>query len=251
MKEVMVRDVCIGHGTPKLCVPIVGRTGEEVLEQAAKVAALPLDLIEWRADWLQPEEDAMAVLSALRVAVGTRPLLVTFRTAAEGGERQPTFAEYLTFCRDAAASGCADLLDVELFCREDGAEQVLEAVHRTGVPVVMSSHDFHATPRRKEMFARLQRMQEMGAEIAKLAVMPQSHKDVLRLMDVTLQAKKELECPIITMAMGPLGVVSRMAGEFFGSALTFGAGEQASAPGQMPATALRQVLDAMHASMEG
>lgn len=251
MKTVMVRDVCIGRGTPKLCVPIVGRTGEEVLEQAAKVTALPVDVVEWRADWLQPEEDAMAVLSALRVAVGARPLLVTFRTAAEGGERQPTFEEYLTFCRDAAASGCADLLDVELLCQEEGAGQVMEAVHRTGVPVVMSSHDFHTTPRRKEMFARLQRMQEMGADIAKLAVMPHNHKDVLRLMDVTLQAKKELECPIVTMAMGSLGVVSRTAGEFFGSDLTFGAGEQASAPGQMPAAVLRGILDAMHAGMEG
>lgn len=249
MREVTVRDICIGRGAPKLCVPIVGRTGEEVLEQAAKLITLPLDVVEWRADWLNENEDAMAVLSALRVAVGNHPLLVTFRTAAEGGQRQPTPQEYLAFCSDAAASGCADLVDVELFCQDDMAEQVLEAVHRTGVPVVMSSHDFEKTPGRKEMFARLQRMEEMGADIAKLAVMPQKRKDVLRLLDVTLKAQEELECPIITMAMGPLGVVSRVTGECFGSALTFGAGEQSSAPGQMPATQLRDILDAIHDSM--
>lgn len=249
MKEIVVRDVCIGRGTPKLCVPIVGRTGEEVLEQAAKLITLPLDVVEWRADWLDQNEDAMAVLSALRVAVGNRPLLVTFRTAAEGGQRQPTAQEYLTFCSDAAASGCADLVDVELFCQDHMAEQVLEAVHRTGVPVVMSSHDFEATPERKEMFSRLQRMEELGADLAKLAVMPKDRQDVLQLLDVTLKAWKELECPVITMAMGPLGVVSRVVGECFGSALTFGAGEQSSAPGQMPAPQLRIVLDAIHDSM--
>ena len=52
--------------------------------------------------------------------------------------------------------------------------------------------------------------------------------------------------PVITMAMGALGLISRLAGETFGSALTFGAGEKASAPGQIPAKQLKDVSDIIH-----
>ena len=39
--------------------------------------------------------------------------------------------------------------------------------------------------------------------------------------------------PVVTMSMGALGVVSRMAGEIFGSCITFGAVGEISAPGQI------------------
>ena len=43
--------------------------------------------------------------------------------------------------------------------------------------------------------------------------------------------------------MGGMGVVSRLAGESYGSAATFGAAAQASAPGQVGIADLAKVLD--------
>ena len=40
------------------------------------------------------------------------------------------------------------------------------------------------------------------------------------------------------MSMGKLGVISRICGEVFGSAVTFGTAGKASAPGQLPANQL-------------
>ncbi len=49
--------------------------------------------------------------------------------------------------------------------------------------------------------------------------------------------------PVITMSMGPIGQLSRVAGSVTGSAVTFGAGAEASAPGQLGAAELKQILD--------
>ena len=83
----------------------------------------------------------------------------------------------------------------------------------------------------------------MGADIAKVAVMPKNYKDVLVLLNATLKARTEhLEIPIITMSMGPEGGVTRLAGGLFGSDLTFAIGKEASAPGQIPIGELRQAM---------
>ena len=87
-------------------------------------------------------------------------------------------------------------------------------------------------------------MQEMEADIVKMAVMPREERDVLTLLDATL-TMKELHAvtPVVTMAMGELGLVSRLTGKIFGSAITFGSVGMASAPGQIPTERLKAALE--------
>lgn len=75
-------------------------------------------------------------------------------------------------------------------------------------------------------------MQDMNADIPKIAVMPQNRKDVLTLLAATEEmATNYADRPIITMSMAGTGVISRLCGEVFGSSMTFGAAKKASAPG--------------------
>ncbi len=90
-------------------------------------------------------------------------------------------------------------------------------------------------------------MQELGADIAKIAVMPESTQDVEVLMDATATFTKYASVPAIAMSMGELGLASRTTGERFGSAVTFGTAGKASAPGQLPATELKEILETVHA----
>jgi 3-dehydroquinate dehydratase-1 len=93
-------------------------------------------------------------------------------------------------------------------------------------------------------------MQDLGADIPKIAVMPQNKKDVLTLLAATEEMASEYaDRPIITMSMAGTGVISRLAGEVFGSALTFGAAAKASAPGQMGVEDLKQVLTLLHGAL--
>lgn len=78
--------------------------------------------------------------------------------------------------------------------------------------------------------------------------MPQSVDDVLTLLTATNQARQTLSQPVITMSMGDLGKVSRLAGEVFGSCLSFATVGAGSAPGQMALTQLRPMLQALKLS---
>ena len=91
----------------------------------------------------------------------------------------------------------------------------------------------------EELIRRLTRMQEMGADVAKIAVMPQSREDVMTLMEATMEADHSLDIPVVTMSMGRLGVLSRLAGTLTGSAMTFASVGEASAPGQIPIEQMR------------
>ena len=148
-----------------------------------------------------------------------------------------------------AESGYVDLIDVEIFAGEELVRENIANIHAAGVAVVGSNHEFEKTPDKADLLYRLRKMQDMGADIPKIAVMPQSKADVITLMDVTQEMyTKYADRPIITMSMGPAGVISRLSGEAFGSAMTFGAVGQVSAPGQIPVERLRNALQILHTS---
>ena len=175
------------------------------------------------------------------------PCGTSFRTKAEGGEQALSHPEYLAFLRLILDTDCADLLDIEFFTAGADLPALVEQAHSAGVAVVCSSHDFAKTPPRAELVSRMVQMQQAGADLPKLAVMPRCRTDVLELLTATAEmADLHPETPVITMSMGALGAVSRLAGEVFGSAMTFANPGQASAPGQVPLDIVNEVLDALH-----
>lgn len=253
MNTVRVRNVEIGAGVPKICVPIVGVTKDDIIAEAKTFDSIPVDVVEWRVDWFEGVFDfdrVLDVLRGLREALGETPLLFTFRTSKEGGEKAIEPEAYAQLNIKAAQSGYVDLVDVEAFTGDEIVKTVIAAAHAAGVKVVASNHDFFKTPDQAEIVSRLRKMQDLGADIPKIAVMPQNKKDVLTLLSATEEmASQYADRPIITMSMSGTGVISRLCGEVFGSALTFGAAKKASAPGQMGVHDLSTVLTLLHGAL--
>ncbi|MCB5755540.1 type I 3-dehydroquinate dehydratase [Mediterraneibacter faecis] len=253
MNTVKVRNIEIGAGIPKICVPIVGVTREEILAAAENIKSTKADVVEWRVDWYEDIFDftkTEATMQALREVLGEMPILFTFRTSKEGGEKAIETEAYVELNQNAAKTGLVDLVDVEAFTGDDVVKAVVEIAHENGVKVIASNHDFHKTPAKEEIVSRLRKMQELGADIPKIAVMPQNKKDVLTLLAATEEMVSEYaDRPIITMSMSGTGVISRLCGEVFGSALTFGAVGKVSAPGQMGIEDLTTVLGLLHKSL--
>jgi len=240
------RQLALGTGRPKIAVPITGRTTAEILAAVAPIKASQPDLVEWRVDFYEDGTDAEKLQQTgqqLRAALGDLALLTTFRTHGEGGELALTEAAYFELCHAILAGGFTDALDVERYHDEASVKQVVAQAHQQNVVVIMSNHDFAKTPAQAELVQRLTSMVAWGADIAKIAVMPQSPADVLTLLVATNEARETLDQPIITMSMGDLGKVSRLAGEVFGSCLSFATVGAASAPGQIAVDRLRPVLD--------
>ena len=253
MNTVKVRNIEIGAGIPKICVPIVGVTKEEIIEEAKTFDTIPVDVVEWRVDWFEGVFDfdkVFDVLKDLREVLGDIPLLMTFRTSKEGGEKAIDDRAYADLNLKAARTGYVDLIDVEAFTGDEIVKEIIDGAHKAGVKVVASNHDFHKTPKKEDIISRLCKMQDLGADIPKIAVMPQSKKDVLTLLAATEEmVSTYADRPIITMSMSATGVISRLCGEVFGSALTFGAAKKASAPGQMGVNDLSCVLSLLHKAL--
>ncbi|AGF59033.1 MULTISPECIES: type I 3-dehydroquinate dehydratase [Clostridium] len=253
-KTVKVRNVVLGEGTPKICVPIVGRTKEELIEEVEALKDISLDVVEWRVDYYENVEDIERVkelLVSLRKLLSNTPILFTFRSKKEGGEKEVSTNYYAKLNKEIAATRLVDLIDVELFTGDEIVKDIVAYAHDSEVKVVMSNHDFFKTPVQEEIVLRLRKMQELGADLPKIAVMPQNKNDVLVLLSATNEmVENYAEGPIITMSMAGTGVISRLAGEVFGSALTFGAAKKASAPGQIGVADLRTVLNILHNSIK-
>ncbi|WP_121609490.1 type I 3-dehydroquinate dehydratase [Mesobacillus foraminis] len=251
MKQtITIKGVNIGEGAPKICVPLVGRTLMEIVAEAGALRNIDGDIVEWRADFFDQVEDTEKVeeaLTKIRALLPETPLIFTFRSAKEGGEKELGQEGYVKLNKKVAESGLVDIIDVELFNREEDVKGLVDAAHSNKVYVIISNHDFEKTPPKEEIIARLCRAQELGADFPKIAVMPNSANDVLTLLEATLSMNDQYsDRPIITMSMAGKGLISRLAGELFGSAVTFGAAKKASAPGQVAVDELRNVLSLLH-----
>ena len=253
MKTVKVKNIVIGEGMPKICVPIVGVTKTDIIEEAKTFTYIPVDVVEWRVDWFEGVFDinqVIDVLKDLRTALKDTPILFTFRTSNEGGEKAIDPETYVKLNKAVCNTGLVDLVDIEVFTGDDYVKEVVAHAHKYNVAVVASNHDFDKTPEKDDIVSRLRKMQDLGADIPKIAVMPNSKKDVLTLLEATIEMSEEYaDRPIITMSMAGTGVVSRLSGEFSGSALTFGAAKKASAPGQVGVEDLDHVLKIFHKSI--
>ena len=254
MKAIKVKNITIGEGIPKIIVPIVGKTKDEIICKAQEIKIMMnIDVVEWRVDFYEDvfnTEKLLDTLKDLRATIPNTLILFTFRTKKEGGEKDISMEEYTALNKAVAQSGNVDFIDVEIFSGDEIVEENIKNIHEAGVFVVGSNHDFFKTPEKDEIVSRLRKAQDMGADIPKIAVMPQSTEDVLTLLAATNEMHtKYADRPIITMSMGPLGVISRLSGEVFGSSMTFGAVGAVSAPGQIPVEELLICLKILHQSL--
>ena len=240
-----VRNLSLGDGIPKICVPLTGKNQRELAEQMDQIKECPHDLVEWRADYYEGgRQELIQELSHIRRALGEdTPLIFTFRTREEGGEREITPEAYRELNLLAAGSKKADLIDLEYNRGKERTEEMIRRVKEAGALALCSYHNFAKTPSSGEMVKLLKNMQQLGADMVKLAVMPENRADVLALMEASLEIAESTSCPFITMSMSKTGVITRLAGAFTGSAVTFAAAVQASAPGQISAWKMPEILE--------
>ncbi|WP_392560402.1 type I 3-dehydroquinate dehydratase [Orbus mooreae] len=252
MTKITVKGLEIGVGAPKIIVPIVGKTEQELVDEVQFLKNIDFDVLEWRVDHFKHVDDIEKVKQAAQCIndiIGHKPILFTFRTANEGGVYPASTEFYLNLNKQMIISKLIDFVDVEVFIGDKFVKEIVALAHQNSVLVIASNHDFDKTPSKSDIIQRLCKMQDLGADIPKIAVMPRSIDDVLTLLSATAEMKeKHTKKPLITMSMAGKGAISRVAGETFGSDLTFGAAKNASAPGQLDVKELRHILNVLHKS---
>lgn len=234
-------------GAPLVCIPLIGQTEAELVDEAQEIVRLAPDLIEWRADTFSGDEvDLGKALKKIRDAVGGIPILFTCRIAAEGGLYKQAPDTRLQIFQTIMASGLVEMVDVELACGSKILAAIKKDAAKEGVLLVVSYHDFVETPVKQEIYEKLAMAKDYGADIAKISVMATSPSDALILLQASHEAKEILQMPLISIAMGKDGAISRIAGGLFGSRITFAMGPKSSAPGQIPVAELRQAMTLLY-----
>lgn len=230
----------------KTIVPITAKTKEQAIAQAKVIAAnQDADLVEFRIDLLDFAADSKQVISLgheLKKILGDKPMIATIRTHNEGGKLTISDADYGKTYQAYLKQPFMDMLDVEMFRDQQVVKNTVKLAHDKKVLIVMSNHDFQKTPSEDEIVKRLLKQDELGADILKIAVMPQSKQDVFTLMNATLKVSQQSKKPLLTMSMGKLGTISRIATANMGGSFSFGMIGEASAPGQIDVTQLKQFL---------
>lgn len=244
-----------GAKFPLICSPLVGRTREQILTEVRVVVAKKPDVLEWRVDFFDDianTPEVISVASAIKGAAAGIPVLFTRRSIREGGEKialseEKVIALYQAVCE----SRQIDLIDFEMSNDAAHVALVREAAQSNDIKLVLSFHNFSFTPGLETLGQRFLQAEQLGADVAKVAVMPRNLEDVLTLLSATLGASQKLRIPLISMSMGPYGSLTRLFGWTFGSALTFAVGASSSAPGQVPIEDLNTVLAILQKSMAG
>ncbi len=209
----------------QICVSLTETTTAAMVDRMVDLAERA-DLFEIRAD-LVMDLDLLMLLRAK-----TRPLVLTCRSVSEGGEWPDTDPARRLTLLEGAKRGF-DYVDVEL------SSNLLDVmIEKSSRGLIVSSHHFQEVP--ADLDGIYAAMVARGADIAKIAVTPRSIGEVGRFLDFAKRTAQAQGPPLIPLAMGPLGIVSRVMAGRYGAPFTFASAERGreAAPGQLPLTEL-------------
>lgn len=217
-------------GGVKLNRTIVAAIGDKPFDSAKQAKELGADILELRIDLLGVDPKK-ALQDVKKTGL---PVILTNRMKQEGGNWQGNEDERIRTLLSLLP--VADAVDIELCSPE--RDRVVKTAQDIGKTVIISTHDFQKTPGNDIMKGIIRESFAAGADIAKLAVMPASFSDVLRLLDVALHAEGD----VCLIAMGETGRHSRVVAPLYGSVMTYGYVEKVTAPGQYRIDELKLIL---------
>lgn len=234
------------EGRPAICAALLEHNVEDFLSAARQVE--DADMMEIRADGLKIENatgqkyssQVKKLLKNIRIQSGL-PMLLTLRTEKEGGVFTGNENDRAQVIMDSMA--LADAVDIELRMDAMWRDKIIAEAKRKKITVIVSYHDFHKTPFLDAMRSIIDEMTEIGADIAKISVKANSRADIVKILNITQEMDKKIRIPLITISMGGIGKITRIAAPMLGSAVTYGYVTRETAPGQLSTTQLKEIFE--------
>lgn len=250
MRTIEIKGKVLGRGVPATITSVMGADISACEEEVRRGLEAGVDCFEYRADFAADIHDTAALVACARQVAALlpgNPVLFTFRSASQGGQATLAPSDYIALCRAVIADGAVDAIDIESWIGDEAVRDLCEAARGAQMVPVVSYHDFEHTPPADDIVQMLMHFDELGAAIPKVALMASSPQDALTLLAATDRVRSQADTgPLLTMAMGPYGFITRLVGELFGSALTFCSVDEASAPGQVEIGQARQIMGQLH-----
>ena len=195
------------------------------------------DVLEFRLD------EAEDPIEQLTNYAGDLPLVATNRPEWCGG--QASADGRIERLLAASEFDSVGLVDVELeTAREDAG--LVPAFRENDVDVVVSYHEFEATPDREALDATFERCSELG-DVAKVATYATEYADALRMLTAVHDATRE-GMQVAGISMGEVGSHTRVVAPLYGSKLGYAPLESDPseyAPGQLPIHELASMIETL------
>jgi 3-dehydroquinate dehydratase / shikimate dehydrogenase len=223
-------------GQERICVVVAEKTAARTLNafQRALTGSRKVGgsrTIELRLDWLSSAREVERLLARLRVNPKKVCVIATLRRRAAGGKYAGGLREQMALLRRAAEAGCA-WCDVEVESAERLDADALKELRGAGARVMISFHDFRATPR--NLNAVVRRLDRCGGDAIKIAAQSRTLSDSAKILALA-RGRRD----VVAVPMGEAGLPARVLALRAGSALAYAAANQATAPGQLSADEMR------------
>ena len=212
----------------KIAIPIFQAKKEDVIKVAEDCIEKGADVLEFRIDALDNPnfDDIKEIIEEINF-----PIIATNRISSEGGSFKGSEEERIDILLKCAP--LVDYVDIEL----QSDDRYIKQIHDTGVTTIVSYHDFHKTPEINEIMYIVEKEQKLG-DIAKVAFMPKDLDDTLKILAILSHCKNT-----IAISMGDLGSYTRVIASKFNSPITFAAGRDVTAPGQIDIETMKSLFN--------
>lgn len=250
MGAIEIKGMKLGEGAPKTIISIMGANLDECLANIEAGKEAGVECYEWRGDFNDDryDNDKMVEMGkAISAALPDNPLLFTFRSVSQGGQDTMAVPQYVSLNKALIEAEILDIVDIETWIGDAAVSELVACAKAHGVKALISYHNFAGTPSVEWMVNLMTHMIDLGADIPKVAVMAKDAADALKLLAATEEVRRlHFDGPMLTMAMGREGSITRLAGEYFGSDITFCSLAKSSAPGQVDVRLARTIMDELH-----
>lgn len=212
----------------KIGIPIFQAKKEDVIKVAEDCIEKGADVLEFRIDALDNPnfKDIQEIIEEINF-----PMIATNRISSEGGSFKGTEEERIDILLKCAP--LVDYVDIEL----QSDDKYIKQIHDTGVTTIVSYHDFHKTPEINEIMYIVEKEHKLG-DIAKVAFMPNDLDDTLKILAILSHCENT-----IAISMSDLGSYTRVMASKFDSPITFAAGTDVTAPGQIDIETMKSLLN--------
>lgn len=248
MKPAKLKKLYLGLGLPKICVPISERSASEVIAFAGQILSTSADLVEWRLDYFDDVNDSEKIRETaekLQQILGDLPLVISLRDKSEGGHAHIDDLTYQQLTSQLISNHLTDAVELNWSRPVSIRQQLHNLATVNNVPVLESYYNMKETPSLVDLKDVLGQMANEQVDFIKLAVQPNQHRDILKLMEATLTASETIDQPLVSVALGPMGTITRLSGRSFNSAATFADLKRSSLPGHLSVEETRQFLTAL------
>lgn len=220
---------------PKICLSLNCRTIEDLIQELEEFKEYA-EVIEWCVDKTEgadqySEEEFVHKLLMVKSFCDRKPLIIDYKGNEEIGNRIQRWA-----------MGHADIIDID--ADNTQIHQMVKEAKKKKTKTLISYHVFDHMMLKDEIATQLLRMEKTKGDILKVACFAEKEIDTYEVLEAaSAYTKLSKHKPIVAIAMGEEGQVSRICAGEFGSIMTYACGKEATAPGQFNARDLSRYLD--------